>query len=174
GRGTLHEFAFGAVVQHFTKNLARRPGVDFRIPTQEELDALEAFQLFTGRQKLPILVNLQPRDSRALDGKNLFFGQAQCTVCHFDQTTNNGNFNTGVVNLTPDLPFDDGFLDLTRDFGSFNVPPLIEAADTAPLFHNNAVADVEAAVAFYVSDTFRRSPSGFFIDLAPGQQGNVA
>jgi len=175
GRGTLNEFAFGAVVQHFTKNLARRPGVDFRIPTQDELDALEAFQLFTGRQKLPILRNLVPREARASDGKNLFFGQGQCTFCHTDETTNNGNFNTGVVNLTPDLPFDDGFLDLTRDFGSFNVPPLIEAADTAPLFHNNAVADIESAVAFYVSPTFRSSPSNFiFIDLTATQQANVA
>jgi len=52
GRGTLNEFAFGAIVQHFPKNLQRRPGTDFRIPTQEELDSLEAFQLFTGRQKL--------------------------------------------------------------------------------------------------------------------------
>jgi len=168
GRGTLNEFSFGAVVQHFTKNLARRPGIDFRIPTQEELDALEAFQLFTGRQKLPILTNLVPRDARASDGKNLFFGQAQCTFCHFDQTTNNGNFNTGVANLTPDLPIDDGFA------GFFNVPPLIEAADTGPLFHNNAVPDVEGAVAFYVSPTFRSSPSAIFIDLTATQQANVA
>src|SRR5262249_23537359 len=60
GRGTLHEFAFGAIIQHFTKSLARKPGVDFRIPTEEELDALEAFQLFTGRQK--------PTDFSIFDG----------------------------------------------------------------------------------------------------------
>src|SRR5881409_3017957 len=38
GRGTLNEFAFGAINQHYTKTLNRVPGTDFRIPTQEELD----------------------------------------------------------------------------------------------------------------------------------------
>ena len=38
-------------MQHFTKTLNRKPGTDFRIPTEEELDALEAFQLFNGKQK---------------------------------------------------------------------------------------------------------------------------
>jgi cytochrome c peroxidase len=176
GRGTLNEFSFGAVFQHFTKTLSRRPGVDFRIPAQDELDALEAFQLFSGRQRLPVIFNLQLRDAGAANGKNLFFGQAQCTICHSDlsQSTFNGNFNTGVVKLTPDLPVDDGFLDLSRDFGSFNVPPLIEAADTGPLFHNNSVPDLEGALAFYTSTTFSTSPSGFVINLTLTEQANVA
>jgi hypothetical protein len=176
GRGTLNEFSFGAVFQHFTKTLQRRPGVDFRIPTQDELDAMEAFQLFTGRQRLPVIFNLQLRDTGAANGKNLFFGQAQCTFCHSDlsQSTFNGNFNTGVVKLTPDLPADDGFLDASRGFGQFNIPPLIEAADTGPLFHNNSVPDLEGALAFYTSTTFSTSPSGFVINLTPTQQANVA
>jgi hypothetical protein len=58
----------------------------------------------------------------------------------------------------------------------FNVPPIIEAADTAPLFHNNAAADIEAAIAFYMSDTFRTSPPGrfFFMNFDAGQQADVA
>ena len=177
GRGTLHEFAFGAVVQHFTKDLARRPGTDFRIPTQEELDALEAFQLFTGRQRLLLATNLQLREPRAARGRDLFNGQGQCSACHSDlnQSTFNSNFDTGVATLTPDLPNDNAFLDGTSGFG-FNVPPLIEAADSAPLFHNNAVNDVESAVAFYTSQNFRSSPTGrfFFINLDVTQQGDVA
>ena len=39
--GSLREFAVGAVFQHFTKTLNRMPGVDFRLPTEEELDANE-------------------------------------------------------------------------------------------------------------------------------------
>lgn len=35
--------------QHFPKTLAREEGVDFRLPTEHELDALEAFQLSLGR-----------------------------------------------------------------------------------------------------------------------------
>ena len=41
-----------------------------------------------------------------------------------------------------------------------NVPPLIEAADTPPLFHNNAAATIEDAVRFYTTDTFANSPDG--------------
>ena len=50
GEGTLREFAIGAVVQHFPLSLDRVPGVDFKLPTQDQLDAMEAFQLSLGRQ----------------------------------------------------------------------------------------------------------------------------
>lgn len=183
GRGTLHEFSFGAIVQHFTKTLARRPGTDFRIPTQEELDALEAFQLFTGRQKFVFIDNIQFREAAATRGRQFFNGQlpnnqfsSACSNCHLDfqQTFTNSNFNTGVVNLTPDLPVDDGFQNGNFGIG-FNVPPLIEAPDTAPLFHNNAAADIEAAIAFYMSDTFRASQVGrfFFMNFDAGQQADI-
>ena len=45
----------------------------------------------------------------------------------------------------------------------FNSPPLVEAADTPPFFHNNSAATIEDAVAFYASDTFNASPA------APGR-----
>ena len=170
GRGTLNEFAFGAIVQHFTKTLSRRPGVDFRIPTQEDLDALEAFQLFSGRQKIAFVSGISSvgfREPTAGQGRDLFVDSAQCAFCHLDfaDTLINVNFNTGVVGLAPDLPPDDGFGIGALADGTFNVPPIVEAAFTPPLFHNNGAADVEAAVAFYVSDLFRNSPPGQFIDI---------
>jgi hypothetical protein len=176
GRSTLHDFTFGAIMQHFTKTLARRPGVDFRVPTEEELDALEAFQLFTGRQKVSDFGQRAPTDARAQSGQNLLFVTG-CTICHGDLDAfadPNLNFDTGVANLTPDLPFDDGFS--SPGSGTFNVPPLAEAADTAPLFHNNAVDSIEDAVAFYFSPTFQASPSSFFIfnQLSTEEQGDVA
>lgn len=178
GRSTLQQFAFGAIIQHFTKNLKRRPGVDFRLPTQEELDALEAFQLFTGRQKSEDFFSRFPTDEGAAAGRELFFGVG-CTSCHDDlfEFGNGGfnqNFDTGVRNLTPELVFDDGFG--TPGDGTFNVPPVAEAADTAPLFHNNAAPTIEDAVAFYFSQTFRDSPSGFFIfgDLGTEEQQDIA
>jgi mono/diheme cytochrome c family protein len=184
GRSTLHEFSFGAVIQHFTKTLARRPGVDFRIPTEEELDALEAFQLFTGRQKptdFSFFSGIVPTDPHAANGSNLFF-TVGCNSCHTDLSgftdASNLNFNTGVANLTPDLPLDDGFSGSGFGDGSFNLPPLAEAADTPPLFHNNAAATIEDAVAFYFTPTFEASPSGggFFIGfpLTADQQADVA
>ncbi|HET6521939.1 MAG TPA: hypothetical protein VFG47_19280, partial [Geminicoccaceae bacterium] len=48
-----------------------------------------------------------------------------------------------------------------RGDGTFNTPPVIEAADTGPWFHNNAVGgQIEAAVRFYTSDTFNASRAG--------------
>jgi hypothetical protein len=47
-----------------------------------------------------------------------------------------------------------------RGEGFFNTPPLIEAADTPPFFHNNVVATIEQAVEFYTTEPFNRSISG--------------
>jgi hypothetical protein len=40
----------------------------------------------------------------------------------------------------------------------FNTPPLIEAADTPPFFHNNGANTIEDAVAFYNSAAFNNDP----------------
>src|SRR4051794_2404393 len=49
GSGSLREFATGAVREHLTKDLRRRAGIDFRLPTAAELAGLEAFMLSLGR-----------------------------------------------------------------------------------------------------------------------------
>ena len=41
-----------------------------------------------------------------------------------------------------------------------NTPPLIEAADTPPFFHNNIVDTIEEAVEFYTSEAFNESLTG--------------
>jgi len=178
GDRSLRSFAVGAVIQHFTKSTNRMAGVDFRLPTEEELDALEAFMLSTGRQE-DLVLPLQLTDARVQRGQALFLDNtvARCNVCHFNAGANanpaifgadvgNRNFNTGVEDLPdipgrtgdPPAPRDDG-LNIPGD-GTFNTPPLVEAADTAPFFHNNARATLEEAVAFYNSDAFNNSPSG--------------
>jgi hypothetical protein len=193
----LNEFAFGAIIQHFPKDLARRPGVDFRIPTQAELDALEAFQLFSGRQKLVDGTALKLRDAGAEVGRTLFLSGGsggKCTNCHLDMGILDGgvpplaiNFvlTTGVRSLSPDLPLDDGYLaqrpidpatgqvpPLLGD-GSFNVQPVIEAADTGPFFHNNEITTIEQAVDFYTTDAFRTAPHGFDIVLSPTEVDQI-
>ena len=79
----------------------------------------------------------------------------------------NANFDTGVEQLV-DHPADlihaaghhpDDGLGTPGD-GTFNTPPLVEAADTGPFFHNNAIDTIEGAVAFYDGDTFNNSPAG--------------
>jgi hypothetical protein len=73
--------------------------------------------------------------------------------------------NTGVNQRVTDLPADDGFGQPATNqslFGAgiFDPPPLIEAADTGPFFHNNSAAAIEDAVAHYATDAFKNSPSG--------------
>jgi mono/diheme cytochrome c family protein len=175
GDGTLRSFATGAVIQHFTKTLNRVAGVDFRLPTDAELDALEAFQLSLGRQAdlaLPLPLN----GTVAKRGQEIFLDNrlGKCNVCHGNAGANvapgnNANFNTGVEDL-PDqparltgerIPRDDGFG--TPGNGTFSTPPLVEAADTGPFFHNNAIETIEGAVAFYNGQAFNNSPSGRFL-----------
>lgn len=190
--GSLRAFAAGAVIQHFTKTLDREPGEDFRLPTDEELDALAAFQLSLGRQEDPELP-LSLKDPVALQGQELFNNTdvSKCSTCHFNAGANNhpgisnqgnANFDTGIEDLEHPadsagmtLPDDDGF-GFPGD-GTFNTPPLVEAADTAPFFHNNAISTLEGAVAFYNSDAFNNSPAGELvggIDLEPEQVEAIA
>jgi hypothetical protein len=167
------------VIQHFTKTLDRVPGVDFRLPTDEELDALEAFQRSLGR-KDDLELPLPLKGTIAARGQAIFLDDrlGKCNICHRNAGANaslggqdlgNASFNTGVEDL-PDhparlagelVPRDDGF-GIPGD-GTFNTPPLVEAADTGPFFHNNAVETMEGAVTFYTGQAFNNSPSGRFL-----------
>lgn len=100
-----------------------------------------------------------------------------------------GGFGREVDGATPLLPFVDADLDGITDGvtdpifncatevahsggfgdGTFNIPPLIEAADTPPFFHNNAVETLEESVAFYGTSNFNCSPAGRLVNLVtPG------
>jgi cytochrome c peroxidase len=177
--GSLRQFAVGAVVQHFTKTMNRVEGVDFRLPTKAELDALEAFQRSLGRQEEIDLAALTFLDDAAQRGKDLFEGvgiNRSCTACHANAGANvvddenpkaafNDNFDTGTRQLgsgPPEGGFGQDHQDGVPGFGNgtINTPPLIEAADTAPFFHNNSAATLEASIEFYTTPTFAKSPSG--------------
>ncbi|MFQ5972471.1 MAG: hypothetical protein ACE5Q3_09060 [Alphaproteobacteria bacterium] len=187
GGGSLRDFATGAVVQHFTKTLNRIPGQDFRLPNDSELDALEAFQLSLGRQEELDLGSLVLLSDKAASGLQVFLNQGKCNACHLNAGANslnpismtiaNQNFDTGVENfvhpadslIPPEpRPRDGGFgrngaLDMGFGNGEFATPPLVEAADSPPFFHNNAVDTIEDAVRFYNSKAFNSSPSTEFL-----------
>jgi hypothetical protein len=191
GDGSLRSFATGAVIQHFTKTLNRVAGVDFRLPTDEELDALEAFQFSLGRQQ-ELALPLPLRGTVAKRGQEIFndLTLGKCSACHFNAganfnpnlqfpTSGNLNFNTGVEvlpdqpqDLTGELiPPDDGFG--TPGDGTFNTPSLVEAADTGPFFHNNSIETIEGSVAFYNGDAFNNSPAGQLVIGATGSGINL-
>lgn len=186
GDRSLRSFAVGAVIQHFTRTLNRVPGVDFRLPTGEELDALEAFQLALGRQ-VELNLPLPFKSPVVARGQELFNSRTagKCFTCHFNAgangapnvfgpTAGNLNFNTGVEDL-PDQPADllkapnppdDGFG--TPGDSTFNTPSLVEAADSGPFFHNNSIETIEGAVAFYGGKSFNNSPAGQTLKNATG------
>jgi mono/diheme cytochrome c family protein len=198
GTGSLREFALGAITQHMPKTLNRVPQVDFRLPTDEELTALEAYMLSLGRSEDIDLSKLSFNSPLVQQGKLLFdvkenpvrngeviLGEtANCNGCHQNAgatsstTQANPTRDTGVERmrnppaflLDPSLAVDGGFgrneqvsCGFSQDHtcygtGRFNVPPLIEAADTAPFFHNNSVNTLEEAIASYNGDSFNLSP----------------
>ena len=146
-RGELRLFALGAIVQHFTRTLNRTAGVDFRVPSDLELDALLEYQLSLGRQEELDLRQLTFKNPIVEFGKDMFQDVTptggRCAICH-----NNGGAtaapgpavpsfianlnviaNTGVEHITnppaylinPDIPVDGGFgkLSILGPLGGF-------------------------------------------------------
>lgn len=206
-RGSLRDFTIGAIRQHLPKTLARNPGSDFRLPTDYELDALEAFMLSLGRQEEFVdFHQIVLHDERAEAGRRNYLGEGiagelNCNACHF-----NGGANTDPdFNFPPDItlpafemsnrsfaprveelldqpgdtisgaamPFDDGF---GNGSNLFNVPTVIEAADSGPFFHANQIDTVEAMVAFYASQRVLRNGEVLppIIGMNGSQVANVA
>ena len=132
-KGLLRDFPIGAVTQHFTKTLLRRPGFDFRLPTNAELDAMNAFMRSTGRRADLILAGpgaLSLKGEIPREGQRIFNnggegfvgsrgipngtanGAGKCFFCHFNAGASdfffpdqNANFNTNVEQL-PSQPAD--------------------------------------------------------------------
>lgn len=119
--GSLRCFPVGAIVQHFTKSMDRVNTVDFRLPTENELDALLVYMLSLGRQSTPTVSSLTFMDPAAERGKALFFGDIpvqdpfldlrtnNCSQCHVEAGANNSsNFmaRNRVINtnLSPNAP----------------------------------------------------------------------
>jgi hypothetical protein len=189
GAGTIRDFLEGAMRQHFTRSLARNADEDFRLPTDVEADAVEAFLLSLGRQEELDLEAISFADPDVEEGRLLFMGEGvnrACSFCHHNAGANtapdddtgdafNENFDTGVHGFGPSLRRDDGFGD-----GTFNTVSLVEAADTPPFFHNNSAATIEEAVEFYTTDIFGESPAGLRngvptpFDLTPLEVDQVA
>jgi hypothetical protein len=178
GNGSLREFATGAVTQHFTKNLQRVEGRDFRLPRSKELDAMEAFQLSLGRDRDEDLSRVRFRDANVDTGRQIFIAgtgnpqaQGRCAACHnnggalFFVDAQNRNFNTNVEDVphparsVQNFPKDGGFGRTANPDGtfgnrSFNTASVVEAAESAPFFHNNLVDTLEEVVEFYGGPQF--------------------
>jgi hypothetical protein len=205
-QGKLRDFQTGAIIQHYTKRLNRVAGVDFRLATDAELDRIDLFMRRLGRENELTLAEVVMADSGAEAGRLTFLSAAaRCNGCHADAGANAGfggggnrNFNTGVESARnvalASFPRDGGFLgapanaDGSFGDGTFNTPPLVEAADTGPFFHTDTTVSgasahnatsantIEQAIAFYDTPAFNNSPaaSAGQIDLDATQINNLA
>jgi cytochrome c peroxidase len=79
---------------------------------------------------------------------DVFFGKANCTVCHAGPTFTDERFhNTGVSN--DDAPSRASVTGRRNDEGRFKVPSLRNVALTGPYMHDGSLATLEAVVEFY-------------------------
>lgn len=182
GQGRLADFTNGAINQHFTRSLNRVPGTDFRTATEDEGQAVATFMRAVGRTNDIDLSSITFTDANADAGRQRFLNSL-CFTCHGNATANatpsggNLNFSTGVEGVrNPALasfPHDGGFGSVGQSppnaigDGTFNVPPIIEAADSGPFFHTDtqvigapsentdSARTIEQAVAFYNSVAFQ-------------------
>src|SRR5688572_10353898 len=168
GTGSLRDFAIGAVTQHFTKRLVRIEGTHFRLPKEHELDAMEAFQLSLGRESDFNLSTITFNSTNVQSGQSLFINGTgdpnaggTCGFCHTNAgalsaalQNQNRNFNTNVEDVVhparsiQNFPKDGGFGRTANGDGTFgnrtfNTASVVEAADTAPFFHNNLVSTLD-------------------------------
>lgn len=165
--GDLKSFSMGAIEQHLPRTMKREKNVDFRVPTQQELKAMEAFQLSVA---FPRNKNFNfdsfVKTEQEKRGQELFFGEGRCgAFCHVGPVLGNSRtFDTGVVDLPINkrdrLPLDTG-----DGGGGFDTPQLFGIARTGPYFHDNSVNTLKEAVAFYTTSTFANAPDGLDIQL---------
>lgn len=129
--GALRDFAKGAIKQHLPKTLSRVDNTDFRMPTEDELDALEAYMLSLGRssdlnlaamtfksplvQKGLLLFNTKNNPGETLTngyptgGTPTFGTTANCNGCHKNAgalsstTSANPTRDTGVERMRDQL-----------------------------------------------------------------------
>jgi cytochrome c peroxidase len=171
----LRVFSEGAVKQHFPRTLARNADptagpLDFRLPTAEELEAMEAFMLSI-RLELDMDLMMASAVFRGADpakvrrGRDVFFGdEARCFKCHngpaladIDQSlvdegvfpaVGNQKFNTGVAARSASNGFP-GTHEIDRELST---RPLVGVALRTAFFHDHSVATLADAVDFYCTD----------------------
>jgi len=88
----------------------------------------------------------------AVDGMNLFFGKAKCSICHNGPNFSDGKFhNIGGKQQGP-LKEDLGRYNVTKqnsDKGAFKTPGLRHITKTAPYMHDGSLHTLGAVVDFY-------------------------
>jgi hypothetical protein len=142
--GSLLNFLATAIEQHYPRTLQRRPGVDFRTATTQELQLVEQFQLALGRLNELNFSQVNVFDAEAQAGKAAYLDptRGRCQPCHangganFEDTGKNRNFDTGTrraQNGQFTVPFFDGVFLFDGGFGGKGLAhPNVVTLDTSP------------------------------------------
>ena len=90
--------------------------------------------------------------SSAVNGMNVFFGKAKCSICHNGPVfTDSGFHNIGVKPAGP-LKIDLGRYNETKDDfdkGAFKTPGLRDITQSSPYMHNGVESTLEDVISFY-------------------------
>ncbi len=161
--GSLRDFTKAAIIQHLPRTLVRAENIDFRMPTEAELDALEAYMLSLGRSKELNLANMYfksplvqnglllfntKENPKLADGTVLFGTTGNCNGCHSNaggissSTNANPTRDTGVERMRdqlhhladPNVAYDGGFGQLLQ-------------TDCGPNFNETCYSDGSVAAA---------------------------
>ncbi len=96
--------------------------------------------------------NKSAMSASAVNGMNLFFGKAKCSICHNGPVfTDSGFHNIGVKAAGP-LKVDLGRYNETKeefDRGAFKTPGLRDITKSAPYMHNGTESTLGEVVDFY-------------------------
>ena len=170
----LQTFATGAVTQHFPRTLARNSGgsnPDFRLPTSDELAAMEAFmrshEFPAGTDPNKFNLNNFIVTAAQQRGFAAFNGAAKCAECHQGTVLAAGSFDTGVVNQVinsgglDNLPCEPS-VGAPCGSRSFLTRQLFNIANLGPFFHDSSAATLKDVLAFYNSSAFNTSPGELF------------
>src|ERR1041385_2782063 len=155
----LQTFATGAVTQHFPRTLARNSGgsnPDFRLPTSDELAAMEAFmrshEFPAGPDPNKFNLNNFIVTAAQQRGFAAFNGAAKCAECHQGTVLAAGSFDTGVVNQVinsgglDNLPCEPS-VGAPCGSRSFLTRQLFNIANLGPFFHDSSAATLKDVLA---------------------------
>ncbi len=88
----------------------------------------------------------------AVNGMNLFFGKAKCSICHNGPAFTDSKFHNIGVKQHGSLKDDPGRFAVSKDDfdkGAFKTPGLRHVTRTAPYMHNGSEKTLEDVMAFY-------------------------
>jgi cytochrome c peroxidase len=118
--------------------------------TEDELEDLPAARK-AEIQKLLADAKANALSESAERGRKLYFGKAECSLCHVGTNLTDDDFYNIGVGMTAAKP-DAGRMDHTKneaDFGAFKTPSLRNIAQTAPYMHDGSEKTLLQTVEFY-------------------------